>query len=405
MNASPDSQRVLHTAAWMWLGYLCALGAADLLYANGTNPIGLYYWSSGLAALVFLGLAHWDWLAKRFDAMYFPLMILFITTTPIVTHHLLAPRFLPAPFSNAEGMEFRQLPVLFIGLALTAWRYAPRAILALCLGTAALELGMIWYKQMRPPALDIFIYIILIRSISFAGIGYLIHQLALRLRAQGESLAQANAQLAHYASALETLTISRERNRMARELHDTLAHTLTGLSVTLETVKAYWDVDADKARGLLDKSLDTTRSGLDETRRALKSLRASPLDDLGLGLALRQLAESSIARARLNLALALPDPLPSLPPNVEQCVYRVAQEALENIVYHADAQNVRLALESSAGHIRLTVQDDGHGFDPRVRVTGGHFGLVGMKERAILAGGSLSIESGSGAGTKVVLEI
>ena len=112
-----------------------------------------------------------------------------------------------------------------------------------------------------------------------------------RLREQGELLRQANAQLTHYASTLENLTVSRERNRMARELHDTLAHTLTGLSVTLETVKAYWDVDEDKARGLLDKSLETTRTGVEETRRALKSLRASPLEDMGLTLAIQKMAE------------------------------------------------------------------------------------------------------------------
>jgi len=407
MPDSSETSRLLRIAAWIWPGYLAALLVMDaLLYRRLPPSVQLYYLGNGLAALLFLALAHWEWMRKRLGQGFLPLMILLVSGTPILMQHLFVPRFPPGPLSNAEGMVLRQMPLLFIGLALTAWRYSLLHVFLFSLFTAALEIGVIGLKMStRPTVLTVFFFVILVRTVSFIVIGVFISLLMSLLRAQGESLRQANARLTHYASALENLTVSRERNRMARELHDTLAHTLTGLSVTLETVKAYWDLDAEKARALLEQSLTATRRGLDETRRALKSLRASPLEDLGLALALRQLAESAAARAHLDLELVLPDPLPNLTPDVEQCLYRVAQEAVENVAHHASAKRLSLRLESEAGRWKLTVQDNGLGFDPHDKVSSGHFGLVGMRERAELIGGRLTIESQKGKGTKVVLEI
>lgn len=137
------------------------------------------------------------------------------------------------------------------------------------------------------------------RLAAFLAVGYIISHLMKEQRAQRQSLRQANTELAHYAATLEQLTISQERNRMARELHDTLAHTLSGMAVQLEAVQSLWDSSPEEARTMLGKSLAATRSGLTETRRALQALRASPLDDLGLALALRNLAESAATRAGL----------------------------------------------------------------------------------------------------------
>jgi signal transduction histidine kinase len=225
----------------------------------------------------------------------------------------------------------------------------------------------------------------------------------------GTSLyADANAQLVNYAATLEELTVSRERNRMARELHDTLAHTLSGVAVQLETAKAYWDVDPPAARSLLDKSLDTTRAGLVETRRALKALRASPLDDLGLAQALRQLAVETAARANLALQVAVPDQVAVLSPPAEQCLYRVAQEAVANVAQHAQARTLTVRLtagSSSESPTVLLVQDDGIGFDADTAAPAGHFGLAGIRERARLVGGELAVTSRQGQGTQVRLSI
>jgi len=408
MQNTPDNTRTLGTAAWMWIGYLVAMAVMDaFIYARGPKfPIVTYYIANSLAALLFLALSYWHKIHKTLGEFFMPLMILLISGAPILLHHTLVPRFPPGPLSNAEGMALRQLPLLFIGLVLVAWQYRLWAVITFSFGTAGLEFFTIFLFTRTPQnTLNVFFFITTIRTVSFLVVGIFISQIMTRLREQGESLRQANAQLTHYASTLENLTVSRERNRMARELHDTLAHTLTGLSVTLETVKAYWDVDKDKARGLLDKSLETTRTGVEETRRALKSLRASPLEDMGLTLAIQKMAESTAARANLDLELALPNPIPNLAPDVEQTVYRIAQEAVENVAHHANAKKLSVKLESTNGGLWLTIQDDGMGFDTRDKVSTGHFGLVGMKERAELAGGKLTIDSQKGKGTKVFLEI
>ncbi len=401
-------KQIQRIAAWMWIGYLLAMTLVDsTIYREFLNsPLALYAWTNGLAALCFLGLSYWSWAQKRLEDAYFPLLILLISVTPILLHHLLLPQLPPGPLSNAEGMIMRQLPVHFIGLILVAWQYTWGPIIFYSVGTAALELLIIMlFKRVNPGTFTIIVLINVIRTISLLVIGIFIYRLMSRLRAQQDSLRQANLQLRHYATTLENLTISRERNRMARELHDTLAHTLSGLSVQLETVKAYWEVEPDTAQSFLDQSLAATRSGLDETRRALKALRATPLDDLGLGLAIRKLAETAVNRSTLKLSLMLPERFPTLSPDIEQCLYRVAQEAIENVIHHANAQNLALRLTFEEGTGILEVQDDGLGIDVKQREKTGHFGLSGMRERAQLVGGKLTIDSHPGRGTIVKLTL
>jgi signal transduction histidine kinase len=175
--------------------------------------------------------------------------------------------------------------------------------------------------------------------------------------------------------------------------------------VQLETTQAYWDVEPETARDLLAKSLAATRSGLNETRRALKALRASPIDDLGLLLSLQKLAQSAAERGKLNLSLSLPEQMPPLSPDVEQCIYRIAQEALENVVYHANAQTLAVQLTVSDEVIHLRVEDDGLGFDTKQSQETGHYGLAGMRERAQAAGGELTISSQPGQGTQIQLTL
>jgi len=291
------------------------------------------------------------------------------------------------------------------------------------LGTAVLELATIQFANPLirllfgpplPPArqvlfpiplqtLEVFLFLALVRTVSFLAVGAFISQLVTQLHDQQRSLEDANTRLTHYASTLESLTVSRERNRLAHELHDTLAHSLTAISVQLETVKAYWDVDPDEARAQLEQSLAATRAGIDETRRALKSLRASPLEELGLLLGIRRMAESTAARRGLSIDISLPSSLPPLSPDIEQCIYRVAQEAIENAVKHADSQALALSLAQSGETLTLVVRDDGAGFDPKAAEKTGHFGLLGMRERARLVGGTLDIASRPGQGTMVTL--
>lgn len=367
-------------------------------------PVYIFYIANGLVAFIFLALTHWNWIQNKLGRVFYPLLLLTISSAPIFINVLITPRFPPGPLANAEGMALRQLPVLFVALALVAWEYQLSQVIFFSIATTTLELSLIYFSAIDTRNIFVFIFIAIIRAISFIAVGVFISLLVARLREQRESLREANANLTHYASTLEQLTVSRERNRLARELHDTLAHSLTAISVSLETAKAYFDIDSNKTRDLLDKSLQSTRIGVDETRRALKALRSSALEDMGLGLAIQRAAESAAARFHLNLTLDLKNPMPSLSPDVEQTIYRVAQEAIENIVNHSRAKNFSVRLDSNS-HTTLIIQDDGSGFDLHAKEATGHFGLIGMRERAELAGGKLKIESEKGKGTQVVLTI
>src|SRR5207244_4239849 len=144
-----------------------------------------------------------------------------------------------------------------------------------------------------------------------------------------------------------------------------------------------------------------------------EALRASRLDGLGLALALRRMAESAVERANVQLDLEIPEQVPPLAPDVEQCVYRVAQEAVANAMRHANARALSVRLACVDGETRLVVRDNGVGFEghePEVGGQGaarqnGHFGLAGMRERAQLVGGHLTIASHPGLGTTVELRV
>jgi signal transduction histidine kinase len=230
-----ENLRVMRTAAWTWLVYAVSLAVVDLfIYTSSpTAPVLEYHLFNGLPALIFLGLAYSGWL-KRYDRAIMALMILIISCAPILITHLLGLRLPPAPLSNLEGMVLRQLPVLFIGLVLVAWHFRLLTMILYSLATNLFEFAIVFtFDRLDDPRLVVFYFITIIRTVCFIVVGIFINQLIAYLRAQQESLKTANNQLAHYASTLESLTVSRERNRMSRELHDTVVHTLSGLSVQL----------------------------------------------------------------------------------------------------------------------------------------------------------------------------
>ncbi len=403
-----DSKRAFQTAAWVWLIYLVCLVIIDsFIYANRpTGALLSYHLMNALPALLFVALSRTNWL-ETWPRIVAPAMIGLITVAPVVINPLFGLRLPPAPLSNVEGMVLRQLPILFVGLVLVAWRYSLTTMVMFSLGANVVELAAVYgsgfFLNIR---ISDYYFIVLIRTVCFLVVGIFINQLITQVREQHESLQAANSQLKRYAGTLESLTISRERIRMSRELHDTVVHTLSGLAVQLETTKAYLDIGPETAGRLLDQALVTTRTGLQETRRALKALRASPLDDLGLVMALRQLIDNAASRCPLQLEVALPDEEDIPSPEIKQCIYRIAQEALENVIHHANARRLTMHLTvDQRAAIDLLIQDDGIGFNPAAALPTGHFGLKGMHERAQLAGGTLTIHSKSGSGTTIHLEI
>jgi signal transduction histidine kinase len=285
--------------------------------------------------------------------------------------------------------------VLLVPLIIVAWQYGFRWVLWFCALTVAGELILTLPLAGKggPPPL-VLVVIALVRCLFFLPVGYAVARLARAQREQLAALGEANAQLA----------VSRERNRLAHELHDTLAHGLSAVAVQLEAMRALWSSQPQAARAMLTEALEATRTALGEARRAIGALRASPLQDLGLARALRTLAESEAARAGLALELQVPDSLEGLDQEVEHAIYRIAAEALANVMRHAEARRVAVRLESNERHVRLVIADDGRGFDP-VAAAEGRFGLYGMRERARIIGAALEIESAAGKGATVRLTV
>lgn len=419
MNTKPrtDAVRMIRFTAILLICYLGALMVINQLFHQPrppdlplnapSNANYLYYVLYGGIALLCLGLAYWKWIQERLKKTFIPLIVVIITLLPVVINQFTG-RFSPlgSRFGSAEGSVLAMFPFLFIGLLLVAWQYKWPYIILVTAGITALNIGMtLTFTSAGGLPFQGVTVVILIQAVVFLAVGGSVSFLMTRIRQQQKSLEEANMNLAHHASTLEQLATSRERNRLALELHDTLAHTLSGLSVQLETVKAYWDVDQKTARSLLEQSLKATHQGLEETRRTLKALRAGPLDDLGLAPALRKMAEDTATRYNLTLDMPPIGSLPPLAPDVEQCIYRVGQEAISNAVKHANASKLTIKLERINEKVHLVVQDDGAGFDVIKGTENGHYGLAGMQERAKLVGGTLEVNSRPGEGTTVQLTI
>jgi len=366
-------------------------------------PVGAFW----LVLLPLPVLAFWPKLSVRMGRWFLPLMVSYYTLAVITYHAAVFNWALQQPAlreyfvasSSPMGLNdsgWALFVILLIPLVLVAWQYDFKRIVAFSLVVALLEgvaVGMILQANGLPPLP------MALTGVGHAGVfllvGYIVTRMMNAQRAQ-------RRELAAYAAALEQLTVSRERNRMARELHDTLAHSLSAVAVQLEAVDSALDDAPETARVLLIKALAQTRSGLTETRRAMQALRASPLEDLGLGLAIRNLAESTARRSGMAADIQIADPLPVLPPAVEQGVFRVAQEALLNVARHAGATHLRVQLEATDDLV-LTVHDNGRGFDAQATGANGHFGLQGMRERAEMMGGALEVQSAPATGTTVRL--
>jgi two-component system NarL family sensor kinase len=204
------------------------------------------------------------------------------------------------------------------------------------------------------------------------------------------------------------LAVAEERNRLAREIHDTLAQGLTAITLQLEVADALLEVGPEQARPKIAKALELTRANLEEARRSVMDLRAAPLQERTLPAALRELVAGFGRDHGLRADFGTRDAGDRLPAPLEAGLYRIAQEALNNVAKHATANAVRVTLERNDGSLMLAVEDDGSGFDPQApapdRLPGG-FGLIGMQERARLLGGRLDVDSAPTVGTRIVVTV
>ncbi|MCA9939197.1 MAG: GAF domain-containing sensor histidine kinase [Anaerolineales bacterium] len=192
-----------------------------------------------------------------------------------------------------------------------------------------------------------------------------------------------------------------ERNRLAREIHDTLAQGMAAVVLYLESAEALLDAgNLPRGQQVIHQALKLTRANLEEARRSVLDLRAAPLEGRNLVEALQLLAQTYRQRWRLPVTLTVIGGGHPLPARIEVGVYRMAQEALTNVLRHAQATQADVELTITPAQVTLAVQDDGRGFDPE-QVEAGRFGLQGLHERARLLGGRLTIASKPGAGTRL----
>ncbi|GAB3090184.1 sensor histidine kinase [Lysobacter terrae] len=191
-----------------------------------------------------------------------------------------------------------------------------------------------------------------------------------------------------------------ERRRLARELHDGVGQNLTAIKHRLATVVRTLPENDEAARAALEATIALCGDTLEDTRQLSRLLRPPVLDDLGLEAALRWLARSQGEATGLDIGVDI-EPLPPLDTDLQTLLFRVAQEALNNIAKHAQARSVLIRVVPRAGFVQLQVADDGRGFDPEAGLRSGGSGLGGMRERLRLYDGRLEMHSAPGEGTRL----
>jgi signal transduction histidine kinase len=384
------------------MAYFAALSLFTALQTGQiVNPSQIQSYVNLAINGVLFGYLSWTWLEKKLGRSYLPLALIAATVVPLFSNLI----YLASPQETAQVTIFRSwllFPILIVPLVIIAWQYHFRYVLAFTLLTSIMELVILFSRleTINFETLPI-LGLPLIRAFAFGMIGHIVTRLITTQRYQESRLLSANLKLSEHAVTLEQLTTSRERNRLARDLHDTLAHTLSGLTVNLEAIKIMLGDGHPEIMERLEHALEKTRTGLTDTRRALKDLRVKQVDDLGLKLALENLCLQASSRGEFTLKIELPDIIPESSIQIEQVYYRIAQEALENIVKHAQAKHVNLRLFLEDNRYSMQIEDDGLGFDPEQQKSPESLGIRGMRERAAELGCRLEINSKPGGGTKI----
>jgi signal transduction histidine kinase len=200
------------------------------------------------------------------------------------------------------------------------------------------------------------------------------------------------------------IAASEERAHLARELHDSVTQALFSMGLTLRTLELLLSSDPDGARSKLVELRELQKDALAEMRTLIFELRPSSLESDGLVQALRTHATAVQRRTGLVIIVDA-EPIERISLPGEEALYRIGQEALHNIVKHANAGNATIRIWGEADRVHLSVTDDGDGFDPADVPRGNHLGLIGMRQRVDLVGGDLRVESEKGGGTTIAASV
>jgi two-component system, NarL family, sensor histidine kinase YdfH len=258
-----------------------------------------------------------------------------------------------------------------------------------------------WALAVPPEALFVIVYVALYTRQSEA---------RARAQALAAELESANRRLADYADRVEDLTLANERQRMARELHDTLSQGLAGLILQLEAVQAHLEQGrVERGSAIVSQAMLQARATLADARAAISDLRTqTPASgDLMAALVEEMRRFGDATGIPCQLEVDLPEgACAELPAELCEPVRKVAAEALTNIARHARASQVEVSLGCAEGGLQICVRDNGAGFEiAAAESQAGHYGLLGMRERARLAGGTLEVTSQPGQGTVICLKV
>ena len=366
------------------------------------SALSLLYLSNSVIFLLLLGILYWGWLERRTKKLFLPITLSIATLGPIFSSASIWPLQINDPLTDIIFRSWILFPIFIVPIVLVAWQYSLTFTLSVVVLTALYDLPFIFLSAGTETLQVIpFIGVPILRSIALGMVGTIVSLLTKTQRTQRRRLMEANVILSEHAHTLEQLAVSRERNRLARDLHDTLAHTLSSQVLTLEALKLSIDPGDKELNHSLDQLIDNSRRGLDETRRALNDLRVRHLEDLGLVTALKKLLQDTASRGNYATSVFISEPLPIISERKEEAIYRIAQEALENIIRHAEAKTIQLKLQYENQNLILEVSDDGSGFDQKLIKNNERMGIKGMRERAAEAGGSFFMETKLNQGTTI----
>lgn len=217
-----------------------------------------------------------------------------------------------------------------------------------------------------------------------------------------QELELTHQQLRQYALRIEDQATLQERNRIAREIHDGLGHTLSAQTIQINNALLYWQSNNDKSLLFLKQAKQLGADALLEIRRSISVLRSNPLQGKPLETAINKLLSDFQATTGIEVSCNLYLPL-SLPSEINTTIYRILQESLTNISKHAQAKLVMVTLQQQTELIHLSIEDNGTGFDPTQNTTG--FGLQGMRERAAASGGKFYLDSQAGKGCQITVDL
>jgi signal transduction histidine kinase len=379
--------------------------------------------ASVISMMIILILISFKNLENRITKRVFLIILYSIALITVFSRHLfsfslrrLIPDTTPA-FFRWDAIFFLIIPLVFIG-----WQFSLKSVLTYCLVVLFADAIPLFFEPNKimitsetsilmdtDKRKDLVFLIadfmgIFARSVILGIVGWIENSLVTLQRSQHNQLAEANKKLQKYALTSEKLAQTQERNRLARELHDTLAHTLSSTSVQLEAIKALFDRNPDQAKAMLDQTLTNTKNGLAETRRALVDLRASELEAYGLTQAIKNTVQSAAERGGFTIDFQLDKELDMLPEDISHGIYRTIQEAVENILRHSNASKAVVSLKSKGNQIELSIRDNGKGFNPR-KLKKEHLGVRGMQERIEMLGGTFNIESNEKSGTRIFISL